>query len=263
MAQLSDNVAMIRRRLGNPLPSTPSDATILELLIDQLMNQHAELANTRNHWDINDTSIVTVSGTEDYLVPATDFGRPFLVYTSDQTNAYHVRREIPIRLMQDADQMYQGPQQTFSAAEWSAAEIVFYRKADNWYARPVPIPGGTGTYVIYYEVNTYTAQGLGDTGGGLAAFHNLVRVQAALSALPQCEWVGCTISLYPQAWQIRASAIRDALLHDEGKFKQAFDLYKANSSREQVNDRMGYGWEYEDDWAGAYGAGRMTNGYGI
>lgn len=261
--QLSQNVAMIRRRLGNPLPHAPTDAVLLEFLLDQMMYQHTELVNTRNHWDIGNTIIVTAGGTEDYLVPATDFGRPFLVLTSDPSNSYHIRREIPIRLLQDASQIYAGPQQTQSASEWSAAEIVFFRKANSWYARPVPIPGGSGTYVIYYEVNTYLPTGLGDTGGGLEAFHNLVRVQTALSALPQCEWVGCSMDRNPETWVIRARAIRDSLLHDEAKFKQAFDLYKANSSREQVNDRLGYGWEYEDDWSGAYGTGRMTNGYGI
>jgi hypothetical protein len=44
------NVALIRARLGNPLPSAPDDQILLRLLTDQLAHHSAQLVNTRNHW---------------------------------------------------------------------------------------------------------------------------------------------------------------------------------------------------------------------
>src|SRR5215471_15277357 len=99
-----ENISAIRRRLGNPNPQSPDDGQLLSLLV-------AQLANTRNHWGINSYTLSVNAGTEDYPVTAPNFGRPFLVYTQDSTNAYHQRCEIPFSLMQDADQRYTGPQQ--------------------------------------------------------------------------------------------------------------------------------------------------------
>ena len=55
-------------------------------------------------------------------------------------------------------------------------------------------------------------------------------------------------------------AIRDSLLHDEVKFQRVFDNYKAQTSREGVNGKLGYANDYEYR---PYPVGVMVNGYGF
>lgn len=255
------NLAHIRRRLGQPLPNGPDDQTLLTLLVDQLMHHSAQLVNTRNHWAIEKWTLTVSSGLEDYIISAQNFGRPFLIYTTNDADTYHVRREVPFSLMQDADRRYSGPQQatTSDGSGHSAAEFVFYRKeGQGWFARPVPIPASTGTYEVWYETN-YGYGSLGDTPG-LEAFHHLVRVQTAIAALPFCRWHHLAPNEDAKAWNIQVGAIRDALLHDEMKFQKAFNDYKAQASREGVSGKIGYAQDYEYS---PFGVGTMTNGYGI
>lgn len=260
MATIAQNIGAIRRRLGNPLDNSPSDALILQALTDHLHNHQASLVNTRNHWSVDKFRLAVSDGVEDYVVAAANFGRPFLVYTVDDTDAYHWRREVPFTLLQDADQRYQGPVKSGSADEHSAVEIAFYRREGlGWYCRLIPMPAATGEYEIWYETN-YQYSGLSDAPG-LEAFHHLVRIQAALSVLPDCEWDGIRKREQPQLWQTEAQARAAALMRDEQIFKTQFDNYRAQSSRESVNSKLGYAFDYEEDSADI-GIGRMISGYG-
>lgn len=254
----AQNIAMVRRLLGHPLPDGPDDQQLIQLLVDQLLHHHAQLINTRNHWAVDKWTLSTSSGTEDYIVAAANFGRPFLCYTVDSSDPYHMRREVPITLMQDADRRYAGPAKTDSSLPHTAVEFAFYRKQGlGWYVRSVPIPSSSSDYEIWFETNyDYTAP---SEEPGLASFHHLVRVQTALAALPFCRWRDVNPVTSPQAWQLQVGALRDSLLHNELKFQKEFDNYKANSSREGVNTKMGYAPGYEQDM---FGAGRIVQGYG-
>ena len=264
MSTISENIAIVRRRLNKPEQNAPDDLQLTDLLIDQFQQMHAQLVNTRNQWAVNHFTLIVSQGVEDYLISASDFGRPYLVYTTDPSDTYHRRAEIPIRLMNDTDQDYRGPQQTFSASQWSAVEMVFYRTGQNWYVRPVPIPGNSGQYVVWYEANTFNYASPSDVAG-LAAFHNLIRCQTALSALPYCVWgdISPRKRETMAQWQMMAASLRDALVNDIARYQREFDLYRSNSSREQVNDRYGYGGDYEDDYYGSFGVGVMTGGWGV
>ena len=258
MATLSQNSAIIRRRLNQPNPDAPSEPQIIEVLIDTLMNMHAALVNTQNHWAVNHWTLNVSSGTEDYVVAAADFGRPFLVHSVDASDSYHVRREVPLTLLQDADQLYRGPQQTYSTYEWSAAEMVFYRRAGSWYARPVPIPGASASYKVWYETDTYSYAAPSDEPG-LKAFHHLVRCEAALSLLPYCRWgaVSPVDRETAPLWANQAKALEMALGKDLAAYRQQFDSYRAQSQRGGVTSRQFYG---DDGWGDA--GGRMTDGWG-
>lgn len=259
MPTILANTALIRRRLGNPLVDSPSDNTITEFLVDNLMAHQSSLVNTRNHWSVYHWPLQVSSGVEDYVVSASDFGRPFLVYSIDPTDTYHWRREVPFSLMQDADRRYQGPQQSQSAYEWSAAEVVFYRVGQQWYVRPVPIPGASAQYEVWYETN-YNYASTSDTVG-LEAFHNLIRVQTALSALPHVAWRDCSPMQNEKAWQMRTSAMTISLARDEARYQKQFNDYRAQSSRDGVSTKLGYSPDYDSD--SGIGVGTMINGYGI
>lgn len=259
MPTIIQNTALIRRRLGSPLDDSPSDNTITEFMVDNLMAHQSSLVNTRNHWSVYNWTLQVSPGVEDYTVSASDFGRPFLVYSIDPTDTYHWRREIPFSLMQDADRRYQGPQQSQSAYQWSAAEVVFYRVGQQWYVRPVPIPGAAAQYEVWYETN-YNYASPSDTVG-LEAFHNLIRVQTALSALPHVAWRGCSPLENEKAWQMRTTAMAASLARDEARYQKQFDNYRAQSSRDGVNVKRGYAPNYDGD--SGLGLGSMINGYGI
>lgn len=253
------NIALIRSRLGNPLPNSPDDQQILLSLTDQLTHHSAQLVNTRNHWSVDKWTLTVQSGLEDYLITANNFGRPFVCYTIDLSDPYHVRREIPFSLLQDADKRYQGPQQNFSVSKHSAVEMVFYRKeGQGWYVRPVPIAGDSSQYEIWFET-MYEYGSMGDAPGA-TAFHHLVRVQAAIAMLPFCHWPGISPQEDAKTWQIQVTAMRDSLLHDEIKFQKVFDVYKSQLSREGVNGKLGYANDYEYR---PYAVGVMVNGYGF
>lgn len=251
----AENLSAIRQRLGEPNPHQPSDPQLFNIYIDHVANHCASLQNTGSHWSIDRWELNVSEGEEDYLVAAPNFGRPFLVYTTDATDTHHVRREVPFSLLQDADQRYQGPQQV-DQQDHSAVQICFYRLGaamPQWKARPIPIPGDSATYEVFYEAG-YAVGSLGDSPG-LDLFHHLVRVQTALSALPLCAWGNISITGDREAWKLQSQSLRDTLLHDEKNFQKQFDSYRSQTTREGVSRKRGEGWSYVDN----YGAGVMSD----
>lgn len=257
MGNYYQNIGAIRRRLGHPLPSAPDDPIILQVLIEAFQHHHAELGNVAAHWNVDHWRLQAAQNQEDYLISAANFGRPFLAYTVDDTDEFHVRCEVPFSLLQNADRRYAGSATAYSSDKHSAAEICFFRTSSVWYARLVPIPNGSGDYEVWYD-QSYTYAAPSETPG-LEAFHHLVRIQAALSLLPHAAWRGITMIENPNLWQIKASAIRDSLLHDEAIYQKQFNEYRSQMSREGVSSKLAYGWQTEgDDW----GVGRMIPGIG-
>ena len=260
MPTVIENIALIRQRLKEPEPHKPPDHQILNILIEHIYDHCAQLQNTANHWSVGWTEINTSSGQEDYLITAGDFGRPFLVYTDDPANDFHWRREIPFTVLQNVDQLYQGPEKSGTSSTHSAVAISFYKKAPSapaWWARVTPVAGEVSKYIIGYEAD-YQFGALGDAPG-LSSFHHLIRVQTALSALPLCEWGEMAPDKDRDGWLAQGAALKDSFLHDEAIYQKRFDSYKANSSRAGVSQKRGVGWEYEEDWGTG---GRMVDGYG-
>lgn len=262
MSTVTQNLSLVRSRLGEPDRDALPDHQLFGYLADHLTQHSVQLANARAHWSVASWQLTATPGVEDYLVTANDFGRPFLVYTEDsQGSTFFVRSEVPFTTLQDADQRYVGPLQATSSYEHTAVACAFYFTAGQPHVRLYPTPGGTGLYRVWYE----TAPGdfsLGDTPG-LQAFHNLVRVQTALTALPFCYWG----EMRPEgkqakAWEMRVKMLRDSLVYDEQKYQKEFDLFRHLSTREQVHTRLAYGDDYEDAWLGG-GVGRLTDHWGV
>ena len=253
-----ENIVGVRRRLGQPLQDSPNDGLILQALVDQLQHHIAQLNASSAHWNVAQWQLDVSNGTEDYQITETSFGRPFLVYTVDSTDTYHIRTEIPITMLQNADKRYIGAQKALSTAKHTASQMCFYKTDQTWYIRPVPIPAGSSSYVIWYE-KAYEYASPSETTG-IEAFHHLVRVQAALSVLPFCEWRGATKADDARTWSVQMQVLERALLRDEMKYQQQFNEYRSQLSREGVSNKLMYGWMQEDD---AFGIGRMVGGYGL
>lgn len=255
------NIAIIRRRLGHPLPASPDDGTLLTMLVDQIAHHTTQLSVTRNHWAVDKWILSTQANMEEYPVTAGNFGRPFLLYTIDQTDPYHFRREIGFSMLQDIDRRYIGPATATpsSGNQHTAVQVSFYRKeGQGWFVRPTPIPANYAQYELWYETN-YNFGSMGDAPG-LDVFHHLLRVQTALSALPHCEWAGATMADNLEAWKTKVALLRDSLVHDEMIFQQTFNSYKAQATRDGVTSKLGYAPE-TDVWP--IGIGPMADGYGV
>lgn len=258
------NLAIIRRRLGHPLPESPDDGTLLTMLVDQIAHHTTQLSVTRNHWAVDHWTLTLMPGVEDYPIAAANFGRPFLLYTVDPSDQYHVRREIPFSMLQDIDRRYSGAERATPSSinQHTANQVSFYRKeGQGWFVRPTPIPGSVAQYELWYETN-YNYGSMGDTPG-LECFHHLLRVQTALSALPYCEWPGLSPKDNPESWkgwQAKINMIKEALLHDEMLFRNTFNSYKAQASRDGVTSKLGYAPD-ADIWP--FGGGYMPSGYGV
>ncbi len=257
MPTIAQNIQRVRMLLGRPLPGSPTDELIINQLIESLMHHSSELTSVSAHWNVAHGVLSTSSGVEDYQITLPNFGRPFLVYTKDDSDPYHVRIEIPFTLLQNADRQYKGPQQSFSSSKHSAAEIGFYRTDQVMYARFIPIPNQAGDYEIWYDQN-YQYSGPTDAPG-IEAFHHLVRAHAALSLLPHTEWHGVRLTHEMREWNAKTSMLSQTLTMNMGLYQKQFNEYRAQMTREGVSSKLPYGWESEQD---LMGAGRMIPGIG-
>ena len=249
MATLQQNLVDIRYMLDEPAPNNPSDRILWQLLQDAVVHHRTQLQNTAAQWDVNEWQLVTAQSQEDYLITATDFGKPFWVHTYDPTNPQLPRVEVPFSQMQNTDMFYQGPAQLFTSASniFSASVISFYRQNQQWYARLTPIPGGTATYNIWYETDPGGQLNLSDSPG-LTPFHHLIRAQTAFNALPYCSWgdlsVGATEASKAAAWERKTKALAVTLGAQVAMYQRQFDIYKATLSQAGVERRQAYGEWY-------------------
>lgn len=258
MSSIQQNIQSIRRLLGSPAQGAPADPIILQQLIDSLMHHHSELTSTAAHWNVFHQTLTTSQGQEDYQITMPNFGRPFLVYTKDDSDPFHVRVEIPFSLLQNVDRQYEGPQQSFSTSEHSVALISFYRTNGNWWARFTPTPNASGDFEVWYDQN-YEYTGPADAPG-IESFHHLVRAHCALSLLPHTEWPGITILGQLPQWNAKIGALRNVLQGNFALYQKQFNEYRAQMTREGVTSKLPWGWRSEDD---EWGGGRMVNGIGF
>jgi hypothetical protein len=256
LATIEQNIAQIRRRLGSPDQDAPDDPLIYEVLESQIQHHLNQLSTTRGEWSVDSCVITPGAGDEDLLITAKNFGRPFWVHTVDDDDPAHVRRDIEFSFLSEIDERYRGPQQTSSELPHTAQTMSFYRKPNAWYVRVAPKPSAPGAYRIWYETGIYVCTTLKDQPG-LTPFHHLIRAEAAVALLPYCKW-GAISFADPKTlahWEARAASLAQPLLLDVAKFQKQFDVYRQNSTREQMTTREGYGDDYESEY--------LDLGYGI
>jgi hypothetical protein len=259
MPNVVENLAMVRRLLDSPDPSRPGNGALFEFFGNQVMHHQSRLQNSGAPWDVRDYLLTVNPGTEDYIVPAGDFGKPFLVYTEDQTDLYRPRVEIPFSLIQNTDLFWSGPRQVHTTNDNtnSAVLFTFYRKSGGFYARLTPVPGGSASYRIWYEVAPAAPGSLGETAG-LSPFHHLIRIQTAIAALPYCAWGNLAVDAekdkYVERWKAKCRALGDVFLKQEEQFDHEFSTYIGSLMQSSAEAREGFGDDYMMDDCG-YGAG--------
>lgn len=249
-----ENLAQIRRLLDDPDPHKPSDPKLFEFFGNQVMHHKTRLQNSGSPWDVDDHLLEVAAGQEDYPLPISEFGKPFLVYTEDQTDQFRPRVEIPFALIQNTDLFYAGPRQVHSnnSNTNTAVTFTFYRKQGSFYARVTPIPGGSTAYRIWHEVAPAPPGSLGDTPG-LTPFHHLIRVQTAIAGLPYCAWGNLRIDAekdkHAERWQAKVRLLGDVFIKQETQFDREFSTYIGSLMQAGAEAREGFGDGYlDDDW---------------
>ena len=258
MPSISENLAQVRLLLGEPDDDSPKEHVIYQTLFNQIQHHLAQLNNTQAAWTVNSYQLQLSPGVEDYLITATDFGKPFWCYTINPSDTYYWRREIPFYQLQNLDLAYQGPQlSSYSGPASDANAIAFYRIGQSPMARVAPIPGGSSQIVIWYETALFQPQALGDTPG-LSPFHHLIRVQTALSTLPYANWGTVRYDNdKAAAWKMRKDTLQDSLLRDESKFHQEFVRYIGTLVEGGIHSRDAFGTDGQWDASG-YATGSMA-----
>lgn len=246
---LQQNMTEIRYLLDEPAPGSPSDRILWSILSNQVHHHKSQLQNSSAQWDVNSWPLVTAAGVEDYLVTATDFGKPFWTHTEDTTNPQLARVEIPFAMLQNADMFYSGPVQPYISSSdlFSAAVISFYQQAGSWFARLTPIPGGTAVYRVWYEVAPGGILNPGDSPG-LTPFHHLIRVKTALAALSYSGWGGVRSDAHDksmaQAWERKVKALGASLAIQVADYERQFSTYLASLTDAGVERRAPFGDDY-------------------
>jgi len=260
MATLTQNMVEIRYLLDEPAEGSPSDRILWSILNNQVFHHKSQLQNSSAQWDVDSWPLVTAAGVEDYLITATNWGKPFWVHTEDLTQPQLARVEIPFSMLQNTDMFYGGPAQPYISSSdlFGAAVISFYSRAGSWYARITPIPGGTVTYRLWFEVTPSAPLSPGDTAG-ISPFHHLIRVKTALSALPYTKWGGVAVDADDPkkavAWERKVKALGLALGMQATDFEHQFDTYLASLTDAGVERRQAFAEDYlyaTDVLAGGY-----------
>lgn len=252
MPTVQQNIGLIRMLLDYPSAQRPSDPMIFELFSNQVQHHISQLQNSASPWSVADFPLTAAANVEEYPVPVTDFGKPFMVYSEDASQPYRPRIEIPFCLLQNADQFYQGPPLLYPSADNQprAAVMSFYKRPDGYYLRITPIPGGYATYRIWYETEPSGPASLGDNPG-VSAFHHLIRVQTAAAALPYSAWgllaVDAADDKHVKRWETKCKALGAVLAKQEGQFQRQFDTYIGSLMQAGLEARDGWGDEYMSD----------------
>lgn len=260
MADLTQNLVEIRYLLDEPAEGSPSQRILWSLLQNQVHHHKSQLQNSSAQWDVNSWPLVTAAGTEDYLITATDFGKPFWTHTEDLTQPQLARVEIPFAMLQNTDMFYSGPVQPYISSSdlFGAVVISFYSRGGSWYARITPTPGGSVTYRVWYEVTPSAPLNLGDSPG-VSPFHHLIRVKTALAALPYSGWGDIRSDAVDRekaaAWERKTKALAMALGMQAQDFERQFSTYLASLTDAGVERRSAFGDDYMSatmPWAGGF-----------
>ena len=230
MITVNDLLSGIRNYLRFPPEMVLGDGTILDRLLDKLDFYTSELNLTDQNWLLEKFPLPVSANEGTYTITPGDWGRPILCETVDDTDPQYIRREVPIVDFQDRDRFYSGPN---TALQRPVQCISFYQKGGAIRVDLTPIPSTSGAYQIWYEPSRIIPTALTSTPLRLECFANLVKVDTALSCLPDCNYD-----------DTRYSRIKEALDRDFSLYMNQFQIYKTQDRQEQLSDGRCWGADY-------------------
>lgn len=238
-------IAGVRDYLGNPDYGAVSNASVLLRLYHRLDNRRIEINLTNQNWFLNRAYINVDSTTDEIPLNIGDWGRPINVITIDESDPYHVTREVPIATVQDNDLYYVGSKTSTGTAVFPHVAESFNFFTNNGTgqltARVTPQHGQSATYQVWYQPDTPTPSVLADNFPLFEAFINLTTVDVALDLLPRLLKEDGTNAAV-------ISFLERRLESAKSEYLATFKAHKNQAYMEQKGTRLGFGEDVEGYW---------------
>ena len=240
MSSIETMQANVLLRLGEPVEQKPSDRIVLLNLSTQIQSYINEANLSAKPWVVAELDLNVSPNTEDYPIPATDFGKPLMVRTVWASNPAHIERTVDFFELQDLNFDWNLPKNfgnTFFNLDGSphtALRMAFFRKSglDQAYVRVLPVPQLAATYQILYQIGKYGEEQAVETVPVLPQHHALIEVRTAISLLPMAQWSDDAAKDSSKRGELAMSLKNDAL-----RLENEFQHYIATVA---VSRRLSY-----------------------
>jgi len=244
---LDECISQVRLLLDEPEMQKPSPHIIHVHLVYNYQLIFNVAMNASPNWEVRYFDLVVGSGTDKFIIPAQDFGKPVLVHTYNANNPQFLERPIKVCQIQELPNMWRGPRQVAlidNPANPTAEVMAFYWQDGSPWVLIRPEPTGSATYRIWYETRVVKDQ-LGSEPI-LPVGHAYLNYSTAVSCLPHCHWHGYAF----EQDQAKRGELTQTLGVREAGHHDAFKKYMATSQqdgpwrkRPYAPDRYSGGWQ--------------------
>jgi len=225
---------------GHPAESVLPRGFICEIGLDKIAFYLTELNLTDKNWLLDRRPLNVTPDRSEYSLGAfPEFGRPVVVETKDDSNPYHVRREIPVIDFQDRKLLYDGPNagmSEFSYPHTARSMSVYMREGDKKISVD-PVPGVAATYTIYYELDRQAPSTLADSAFPLEQFNGLLKAAIALTCLAHC---GCE--------DTKHARLESAITEELADYRTQFEKYIKQDSQAKTSVARGFMTDDYEAW---------------
>lgn len=195
MSTIALATGAVRRKLDFPDEATLPDGVIGEWLIDVIDPLVTELGQTDQTWFIGSCNIDVVADEDSYSLEVADgYGKARYVWTKDDADSSHRRRNVPIVNYEYLTTLYGAgdPNGLADSIEHSAQACSIIYDINSATNRIVfaPIPSQDAQYRFVYQVDVVRGQTEGDTAFRLRQFDSYVSDLGALGCLIHAKWNG-------------------------------------------------------------------------
>lgn len=213
--------------------------TVLLRIQDKSDAQRQALNITNRNWFLSRFTLDVDSSTDEYPITATAFGRPVQCLTIDESDPNHVERDVEIVTVQNRDLFYSGTKQSLGSytSPHVASCISIFREDNQWKAKVTPQHTLPASYVLWFQPDRPTPAGLNDNFPLLDSFINLLKVDVALSLLPNIMQMDDKGNVLNGA-QVTMAERR--LMSDKMEYGKLFDTYKQIAVNQQTGGRRGW-----------------------
>lgn len=226
----------VRVLVGRPTHDKLNDPDLFDIVRGRAIYYAQQFGLANCDWFIKETWINTDGVNNEYIISATDFGKPIKVEFYDPNNPNVNGIEVKIINLQDTDLYNQANTITNNASTsitdtsgYIAAAIAFFGLIPRQ-CRLVPTPTAAVQYRVFYEPIADTAPPkFADKPLVMAQFDDAIAVSAALLALPRC---GYSEVIYPQYAQ--------SLSNEQARLDKQFDHYRLQNKHSQVTKKRAY-----------------------
>lgn len=233
MPTVKEIVTAVREYCGNPGHDKLNLGTICLHLYDQIDHLLNRLNITDENWIIGRTIVSVDGGNDEYTLP-TEFGRPVFCETVDDGTSDFQRREVEIVNVQDFNLYWSGYKISgvYGSIAHSAEVVAVFGPNEQPGVKLIkfaPPPQQAADYRVWYDVARQTPPQLAEKPLVMEQFHNLLKIDTAISCLPHCGYG-------PDEFQ----PYMEMLQWNHERFDAIFERYIAMSHHEDTGPRRAF-----------------------